>query len=222
MLDYIFKNEEMNHYWLEYLFYYDKKLKKESSKYLQRFIKLFEKEEFDIRREFVFFLCKTKYDEKGKFIIQYPILKDVIYPILKIGYIENNMPETRWLYQTKLREKIIQLTSKNDYAEDMLMKCLKIAPDDYLSSELLLEYYIDILEYGSHELPETLSLDGEYCKRILKKITSIPLSNNIDQKIRNRYEYEVKLYSDWFDYTSGNNEVSFRKWCEKYGKKYIW
>jgi len=192
-------------YYQEFKVCEEKGLKKEALKSLQAFIASFqnEKEKEDWVWEYL-----PKLDTNRHSRIRHEIFYELVYPVLKSGYDDNDFLSTLWLgklaqniYQARqIHEELDWITEQGLYN-----KSHTINPENDEVRLLLLKAIVNGLEYSEHEWPSGILYgnDGatiEQCEEISTEVQrAIQLDREhaytefIEQYAKKLGEYRVRL-----------------------------
>lgn len=221
IIDFNFNDEKLNVLWNEYQ---DKKnlgLKKDANNLLNQFINQLKGK--DIIEEFARFILGKVYDENVEFDLQYPLLKQIIFPVLVKDYKEKRMPSIRWLWQVsyineEFNLKTDELVGNEIWIESLLLLALNVDNNDVVSQKLLLHYYISSLEFGIHELPQGLLITLDEGFELIKKIEELILKYKYEKllvkRITNAMYLCKRLFCEWKEYRLQNEIKYFDIWCD--------
>ncbi|MGF1723462.1 hypothetical protein [Photobacterium nomapromontoriensis] len=162
----------------EFKEYEEKGLKKQASKSLRAFILSFDNER-EIEEWVWEYLPKLETNSHSR--IRHEIFHELVYPILKVGYEDDDFHSTLWLgklaqnlYQAqKLHEELGWLSELSLYN-----KSHEIDPENDEARLLLLKAIVSWLEYSEHEWPSGILYgnDGatiEQCDEISTEIQRV-------------------------------------------------
>lgn len=180
-------------------------LKKQASKALRDFISSFEngKEKVEWAWEYLPTLQTNRHSR-----VRHEIFHEVLYPILKTGYENNDFACTLWL--GKLAQNIYQaqrLHEELNWVSELSLynKCHEIDPSNDEARLLLLKAIVSWLKYSEHEWPSGILYgnDGatiEQCdqintevQRVLKLDNEHIYSEFIKQYVKKLEEYRARL-----------------------------
>ena len=144
----------IEHY-AEFREFEEKGLKKQASKSLRAFISSFENNE-EIKEWVWEYLPKLERNRHSR--IRHEIFNELVYPILKSGYENNDFSSTLWL--GKLAQNIYQaqkLHEELDWVTELGLynKSHKLDPSSDEARLLLLKAIVGWLEYSEHEWPSS-------------------------------------------------------------------
>jgi len=171
-------------YYNAFLEYQEKGLKKKAAECIQAFISSFESED-EIRNWVWSNLEDLVLNRHSR--IRHEIFSELVYPVLKRGYLKNDFESTLWLgkliqnvYQAPaLHEELAYIT-----AHQLFRKCYRLNPENQEARALLLKNIIDWLAYCVHEWPSGIlyGRDGAtlaQCREIREEIEfAITLDEN--------------------------------------------
>ena len=194
-----------NQYYQEFRDHEERGLKKQASASLRMFIKSFEtkREKENWVWENLPSLVKNRHSR-----IRHEIFHELVYPILKAGYMNSDFASTIWLgklvqniYQAKeLHEELGWVTELNLYE-----KAHEIDPSNTEARLLFLKAIVAWLEYSEHEWPSGILYgnDGaslEQCdeiedevQRVLRLDREHVHSEFIEQYLKKLSEYRARL-----------------------------
>lgn len=180
----------------DYEKYQEKGLKKDATRSLRAFISSFEDD-----KEIEEWVCGNlpELAEKNHSQIRYEIFKDLVYPVLKKGYLNNDLESTLWLaklFENVSREQDIELGDISDLY--LYNKCYEIDPNNNEVRLTLLYRLVDWLKFSEHEWPQGIlyGMDGatlEQCEEIssvIERIITLDRENKYSEPIK---QYEKKL-----------------------------
>ncbi len=179
----------------EFLEYQDKGLKKQAGKSVRMFISTFQNED-EIKEWVLQYLPSLTTNRSSR--IRHEIFHELVYPVLKAGYVDNDFVSTLWL--GKLIQNVYQATRLHEELSwvselQLFRKCYEQKPEDDEARLLCLKTLVDWLEYSEHEWPSGILYgnDGatlEQCGEILREIEII-------LKLDKEYKYSdfIKQYS---------------------------
>jgi len=189
----------------KYLEFQDKGLKKQATKEIRLFIDSFSNE--NEKYEWVWgWLPKLEANRHSR--IRHELFQEVIFPVLRKGYLESDFRSTLWL--AKLIQNIYQNTKVHEELDwitntSLLEKSHKLAPENDEARLLYLESIVSWLGYCIHEWPSGIlsGNDGanlEQCQ-FMRKETEVVSSLDkemIHQDFINDFldklcEYEARL-----------------------------
>jgi hypothetical protein len=162
----------------------EKGLKKEASRSLQAFIASFqnEKEKEDWVWEYL-----PKLDTNRHSRIRHEIFYELVYPVLKSGYDDNDFLSTLWLgrlaqniYQTRqIHEELDWITEQGLYN-----KSHTINPENDEARLLLLKAIVNGLEYSEHEWPSGILYgnDGATIEQCEEISTEVQRATQLDRE----------------------------------------
>lgn len=183
----------------------EKGLKKQASKALRVFISSFENEQE--KEEWVReYLPKLQTNRHSR--IRHEIFYELVYPILKAGYKNNDFASTLWL--GKLAQNFYQarqLHEELNWASELSLykKSYEIDPGNDEARLLLLKAIVSWLEYSEHEWPSGILYGNngatiEQCdeissevQRVLKLDKENAYNEFIKQYVKKLSEYRARL-----------------------------
>lgn len=164
----------------KYKHYEEKNLKKESTKYINAFISSFNDEE-----EIYSWVWSYLLDAKDK--TRYEIFRDLIYPTLKKGFIENDFKSILWLGH--FEQHLYGIAYIDNYfigknKSYFYKKCHTIDPNNKEVQNLLLETLIQRLQYSIHEWPSGIlyGINGATYDECLEIESDLSLAKKLDKK----------------------------------------
>ncbi len=174
--------------------YEEKGLKKKASEAVRGFIDSFENDEE--REDWVLdYLSSLKLERHSK--IRHEIFAELVYPILKNGYINQDFNSMLWL--GKLAQNLYQnrhIHEEMDWVTELFLfkRSLEINPENDESRLLFLSVIVAWLEYSEHEWPSGILYgnDGatpEQCDEILVEVQRVM---KLDKE--HRYSAFIKQY----------------------------
>lgn len=183
----------------------EKGLKKEASIAVRAFISSFENDE--AVRAWVWSYLPTL-EKNGRLRIRHEIFHELIYPILKSGYENNDFSSTLWL--GKLAQNIYQANQLHEALGwvsqlELYRKSHDLAPSNDEARLLLLEATIDWLAYSEHEWPSGILYGNngatlEQCDEINAEVQRVRLLDKerryrefTEQYINKLNEYRARL-----------------------------
>lgn len=181
-------------YYEMFLHYIDRGQRKKASEALAIFINSFANDE---KKSWVWSYLKS-FDKENPPFIRYEIFRDLVYPVLKEGYLQNDIASTIWLailydniYNNKYIYNEVNLTSI-----ELLEKCINIDPQNNEAKKLLLTQLIRRLVYCIHEWPSGILYGNngasiEECQEIRD---SIYLAQSLD--VHQEHEAFLKDFID--------------------------
>lgn len=179
----------------------EKGLKKQASKALRAFISSFEngQEKEEWVREYLPELQTNKHSR-----IRHEIFHELVFPILKAGYENNDFASTLWL--GKLAQNFYQvrkLHEELDWASELSLynKSHEIDPDNDEARLLLLKAIVSLLEYSEHEWPGGILYGNsgatiEQCDEIsaeIQRVLKLDKENAYGEFI-NQYAKKIRKY----------------------------
>lgn len=183
----------------------EKGLKKEASKSIRAFISSFDEKD-EIEKWVWDYLPELKTNRSSR--IRHEIFHELIFPVLKAGYLKGDFSCTLWLgkliqniYQTqKLDEELGGVTELG-----LFNKCHDLDPENEEARLLLLNSIVSWLEYSEHEWPAGILYGNngatlEQCadinievERVLKLDKEHKYSEFIKQYIKKLTEYRARI-----------------------------
>lgn len=192
-------------YYEMFLHYINRGQRKKASEAITMFINSFANDE---KKSWVWSYLNSL-DQGNLPYIRYEIFRDLVYPVLKEGYLQNDVTSTIWL--AKLYANIYY--NKSIYNEvnlssiELLEKCVNIDPQNNEVKKLLLTQLIQWLAYCIHDWPSGIlyghnGANIEECQEIRNSI-SLARSLDIQQEhkafledfIDKLTQYEERLYN---------------------------
>lgn len=161
----------------EFLKYHKMGLRKKASQAIHSFISSFKNKE-EVHRWVWSYLQNLESNVEQSFPMRYEIFRDLIFPILKEGYLKDNFECTFWLvkfiqslYSSTFLHKELNYVSEHQ----LLRKCYELKPENQKVKKLLLKNIITDLQYSLHEWPSgilygTNGANLEQCKEIRDSI----------------------------------------------------
>jgi hypothetical protein len=225
-----FKDENLNNLWLSYQ---DKKeigLKKEANKILDRFIDEIKPKNDKLRNHFVKALLEKTYNEDVRFELQYPLLKQIIFPILVDDLKNKKMPGVRWLYQIpdidlESSLEIERIVDDVETSEKLLLLALDINENDKIAWKLLLKYYINYLGFSIHEIPAGLLCEVEEGLDVISKADAVIGRCNLDidteEKVKELLSLCKILIKQWRNFRNQDTISNFDYWSNEYNFDYL-
>lgn len=194
----------IEHY-TEFIEFEEKGLKRQASNSLRAFISSFENNE-EINEWVWEYLPKLETNRHSR--IRHEIFNELVYPILKSGYENNDFSSTLWL--GKLAQNIYQaqkLHEELDWVTELGLynKSHELDPSNDEARLLLLKAIVAWLEYSVHEWPSGILYgnDGatiEQCEeisteaqRVLQLDKEYRYSEFIKQYVKKLSEYRTRL-----------------------------
>ena len=183
----------------------EKGLKKQASKALRDFISSFENEQE--KEEWVWeYLPKLQKNRHTR--IRHEIFHELVYPVLKAGYKNNEFSSTIWL--GKLSQNIYRaqkIHEELNWVSELSLyeKSCEINPGNDEARLLLLNSLVSWLEYSEHEWPRGILYGNngatiEQCDEISNEVQRViqldkehVYSEFIKQYIKNISEYRARL-----------------------------
>lgn len=179
----------------DFLKYQDKGLKNKAGKSVRLFVSAF-KNEIEIKDWVLKYLPRITTNRSSR--IRHEIFHELVYPVLKPGYFDNDFTSTLWLgkliqniYQApKLHEELSWVTEIQLYR-----RCYDEKPENDEARLLCLKSLVEWLEYSEHEWPSCILYgnDGatlEQCGEILSEVELI-----LKLDIEHQYSEFIKQYS---------------------------
>ncbi len=168
-------------YYEEYLNFQNQGLKTKATDSLRKFIDSFQEEE---KEEWVWSnLGKLGGSHGGT--IRHEIFRDIIFPVLKNGYLRNDPKALIWLYQcwgNVCQDKKIFLQI-NDYPYNWFKKYLELNPDNKKIKEKLLEIICADLRYRTHHAGRIIIYRPDDSANELRELLDdLELGKNLDEE----------------------------------------
>ena len=172
----------------------EKGLKKQASKSLRSFISTFESER-EIEDWVWEYLPKLETNRHSR--IRHEIFHELVYPVLKNGYENNDFSSTVWL--GKLAQNIYQAQQLHEELGwvtelGLFNKSHELDPSNDEARLLLLKAMVAWLEYSEHEWPSGILYgnDGATIEQCDEISTEVQLVQQLDKE--HRYNEFIKQY----------------------------
>jgi hypothetical protein len=130
--------------------------------------------------------------------VRYEIFHELVYPVLKAGYIEGEFSSTLWL--AKLIQNIYQAPKTHEELDwvsemELLRKCHELKPENDEARLLLLECIVKWLQYTEHEWPSGILYgnDGATLEQCGEITQEIELVLSLDKEYQ--YSEFIKQYT---------------------------
>jgi RAB protein geranylgeranyltransferase component A len=190
-------------YYNEYLRHKQAGISRKTKEAVMKFIHSFEN--YAEKESWVMdYLSKPEYDSNGR--IRNELFEEIIFPVLLNGYANKNVPLMIWL--VKLNQNYYQnhrIWEKINYKTtlEIIMECYQLEPDNNEVTDMLLEVWIEQINFNIHEWPHGVLWGNSFatkdeCISLLERVKFI---NRLDRDRKysaclNDYENKVKEYME--------------------------
>lgn len=224
-----FKDDNLNNLWVSYQEKKEVGLKKEANKLLNKVVDELRRKDDKLKTDFVKDLLGKVYDEGTGFELQYPLLKQIIFPVLVNEFKKKSMPDVRWLCQIPYIDvesslEIDRLVNNSNTREELLLLALDLDKGDKIAQELLLKYYINYLDFSIHEIPDGLLCTVEEGLDVISKAYRLIDKYNFDahkiHEVNELLEFCKILITEWKNFRSQSEISNFDSWCDEHNFDY--
>jgi hypothetical protein len=203
-------DKDMIDLWNNYENCLDKGLKKKAIETLNVFILRLKATDIETQRKITNILIDRK--EEENFLIQFPLFKDMVLPILiqnakqgKLGAYRLIGEFEQFIYSDSRLGQLInrELNIGNDsfYSIGMFEKELSINPRDTKTINLLIQGIAKSLDYAVHEVPIGVLYDKELYFQRLEQLEKLLVANNL---MSNKWDKRISTLNSigktWTDY----------------------
>lgn len=222
------KNDTINLLWKDYMDTRNLGLKKQANKLLLNIVKYINSLEENEIHDFVFYIGDLKYNKMENILIQFPLMKSIIFPRIFAKCKEHEMPYLRWLYQLEHidNECSNEIYDYFDNGFSILELAHEIDENDLICVKLLIDAYFYSLWYGGHHFPDFILIEKSHVDELENKLKKLfekyKDSALVTQDLIDDLSYYVNMYSDWFYYNDIIKGDDFAGWCISNNKNYSW
>lgn len=210
----------------EYRELFEKGLKKQANKLLFKFAEEFKagvpQKQAD---EILFSFCREYFDQKALPSAlthdQLPFqLTGLLNEYLNRECSEGKMPQMRWAFQLYGRYYNPHDPKNEHDPFDILKKAYEHPECDQKTVDLYFNEQVEWLYWGAHHFPDDCIITRESYRETVATAENILSEKTVDPALVQEFNYYVRLYELFYEWSDGGHEGDFGELCERSGLEF--